>query len=444
MEKNRSPVRTPSARNDLTDTPTPRADQRAPVAPTADANKSDTASNYASAPGPRASDIDDLCRSWNLHLTKRESELTQTLTAVATHDSAHDELRDAQAVLDGAPAEIREQRPRRVKRICVFLPSNNLLYSYVLFGLVPSLYADEVLIRPSGRVKDTVLDLDGILRDLPGSRAAIADQTQRQFLATASEADMVLFSGRYDNMLRIRKALPDSVPLLHFGSGPNPIVVGPDADTGRAAEAVVRARMYNGGQDCLSPDLVIASHEVIDDLSERIARSLRSIERSDTTARGMTNPPLYYGDAFTAASDFLFRHRTSIVGGGRIDVTAQWIEPTLVRLPALAGAHPPELFSPIVCLAPYKEVGQVRDWLDSESERERGMYVSVFGEPALNAPVIGTSVNCGPRTAFDVEDGNRPFGGFGPQASALALGDRIIGRPLLASAELAPTREGGR
>ncbi len=115
----------------------------------------------------------------------------------------------------------------------------------------------------------------------------------------------------------------------------------------------------------------------------------------------------------------------------------QWIEPTLVGIPALSGFHPPELLSPIVCATPYDDPGEIRRWLCSEPELARGMYVSVYGEPALPEPRIGTTVNCEPANPFDVEDGNRPFGGYGPQAGSCLSDGNLVGRPLLLSGELA-------
>ena len=50
--------------------------------------------------------------------------------------------------------------------------------------------------------------------------------------------------------------------------------------------------------------------------------------------------------------------------------------------------------------------------------------------------VVGTSVIVPNAVTFDVEDGNRPFGGYGVQASSVRHGDDLTARPVLLSKEV--------
>src|SRR3954462_13660942 len=73
-------------------------------------------------------------------LLRHREELIAVLCEAATHRAAGDELPRAVRALAGAAAEVARWRPARQSRLVVFMPSNNVLYSYVLFGLIPLLY----------------------------------------------------------------------------------------------------------------------------------------------------------------------------------------------------------------------------------------------------------------------------------------------------------------
>jgi succinate-semialdehyde dehydrogenase/glutarate-semialdehyde dehydrogenase len=385
-----------------------------------------------------------LCETWADWLAERSEVLLDLLTLMATRDSAVAELDSAVTTLRGGWQEAARLAGDDGGRVCTFLPSNNVLYSYVLYGLMPGLWSDEVLVRPSARTRDVVLPLHDLLKDMPHNPVTLADVSQRKFVESCCKARMVVFTGRYENLQSIRELIPAEIPVLGFGSGPNPIVAGPYANVADVVRATVESRLYNGGQDCLCPDLLIAHTSLYRKILEELTAAFHTVPRASRRQAGLTVPPLFYSDAFEAAAAFVEIHGDKVTSGGKIDKHSNWLEPTVLEFPCLSEAHPPELFSPVLCLAAYTDPSEVRSWLESETETERGMYVSVYGEPGLPDAVLGTSVNCGPHSAFDVEDGNRPFGGYGRRASARWQGGEVVARPLLLSREARrhPARDG--
>ncbi|MEV0184653.1 aldehyde dehydrogenase family protein [Streptomyces sp. NPDC050625] len=375
-------------------------------------------------------------------LLRHRDELHDVLTRVATAQAASDELFRSLRALSGAPWEVLRNAPRRLGRLATFLPSNNLLYSYVLFGVIPSLYTDEVRIRPSARVAPAAMAVHEILgphlRGPDGGRIVMEPVSQRRFLADCARSDAVVFTGQPDNGRAVAAELPGDALLLTFGSGPNPLVVGPEADPDAVCRTVLAARLYNSGQDCLCTDIVFVHRSLVREVVPRLAGALASIrvgERADPATRVA---PLVYPDAVQEAAAFLSAYREFTVHGGRVDLARHVVEPTLLHLPWQDAFHPPEFFSPVVLTMAYDDPRQITRWLHSAEERARGMYVSVFGEPGLTGGTrIATSVVCEERITFDVEDGNRPFGGYGPLAGSVHRHGTATGRPLLLSAEAA-------
>ncbi|WP_428964848.1 aldehyde dehydrogenase family protein [Micromonospora fluostatini] len=375
-------------------------------------------------------------------IRRNHDALLDALVQVATHSAAVDEIRRSIRALAGAQWELAQNRPAERDQLIVFLPSNNVLYSYVLFGLVPALYCREVVARPSSRVASTTAAVHRILSADPAmprpTPVTLAHASQREFLTRHRDADVAVFTGQPANADSVAASLSPQTLLLTFGSGPNPVVVGPDGDPEQVVPDLLRARLYNSGQDCLCPDVVFVHRAVAAELTERLVRSVGRLAvgpraRPDTVVSALTYP-----DVLPPLEQYLEQHARYVRSGGRVDRDRLLVEPTVLLRPWTADVQPPEFFAPVFDLVEYDHAGQIRAWLESAPQRRRGMYVSVYGETGLPDGVLGTSVVLSGVTTLDVEDGNRPFGGYGIEANSVRRGDLVSARPLLLSAELGP------
>ncbi|RCG30667.1 aldehyde dehydrogenase family protein [Sphaerisporangium album] len=375
-------------------------------------------------------------------ILRRRDDLRRILLEVATHAAAEDEIHRSVRALAGARWETIRNRPPHIGSLAVFMPSNNVLYSYVLYALIPALYTGSVTFRPSSRVEKVTEAVHRLLSEDPimpnPFPVDMAPVSQRRFLSDCRTADAMVFCGRPENARSVSRAVGPATLLLTFGSGPNPVVVGPDADLSRVVPDLLSTRLYNSGQDCLSPDVIFVHRSLAGPLTERLDAALARLaagERQDPRAEVS---PLVYRDAVQGAAAFFAASPASdVVRGGGTDIATGWVEPTLLFREWDATFHPPEFFAPVFCVMEYESLRQVGDWLDSPEERGRGMYVSLYGMPAETGRLMGTSVVLRDRTTFDAEDGNRPFGGYGADASSVHASGRSHARPLLLSAELA-------
>jgi acyl-CoA reductase-like NAD-dependent aldehyde dehydrogenase len=168
-----------------------------------------------------------------------------------------------------------------------------------------------------------------------------------------------------------------------------------------------------------------------------LATALAGLEVGDRADPATVVAPLVYPAAVSGAAEFFAQHSGHVMVGGRADVTTGVVEPSLLVFGPHAEFHPPELFAPIVAVVPYSDAGFLRDWAEQPLELRRGMYCSVFGEPAVDAARLGTAVVCRNASALDIEDGNQPFGGYGAQASSVHQHGRSTARPLLLSEQAA-------
>jgi acyl-CoA reductase-like NAD-dependent aldehyde dehydrogenase len=369
----------------------------------------------------------------------RRNEICAALARTTTWSAATKEIEDARACLLGAADECQEFRSAR-EELALFMPSNNLLYSFVMFAVVPSLYPMRVHVRPSSRNADVFSDMYEILsKELP-DHIHIQEISQRKFLRLVGPRSVVVFNGRYENAELVATSIDREALFLAFGSGPNPTIIGPTADLCAAMDDVVSARLYNSGQDCLASDIHIVHQSRLDEFLHALTTRLRTVSIGDAADPTVTVAGLSYADAFQSAAAYL-RGAANVLYGGAVDVATRLVEPSVVLHSTTRKLVPPEFFSPIFAVAPYTDASELKEWFTTPLELRRGMYAGIFGEPRLRGEIVGTTNLCHESTPMNAENGNLPFGGYGVQASSVGVGADLHGRPLLLSAEL--TREHG-
>ncbi|MGW6917514.1 aldehyde dehydrogenase family protein [Kitasatospora sp. NPDC054939] len=373
-------------------------------------------------------------------LQDRRSEVLDLLTEVSTHSAAAYEIDAAIATLRGAAAEVAHWAPPALRRSAVYMPSNVVLYSYVLYLLTPSLFVEEAAFRPSSQVRRTTVALHRLLAPVHGLPVHLEDVSQRAFTEdTAACADLVVFTGRHENAEAIRGQIGDDPMFVFLGQGANPIVLGPDADVERAVRDAVGIRLLNSGQDCLGPDALFVHEDLLTPFLDGLARSLDALKAGPRTDPGADYGPLYYDSAWEAAVQFLTRHHTRIRYGGGLDARTRTVQPTVVV--SRFGEQPPltEFFAPVFNVVSWSDPARLRTLLATAPYAEQALGASVYGtlpEPLLDVLRRRCTVTF-ESTLESVDDGNQPFGGFGRKANYTAHRGRTHIEPVLLSKAVA-------
>ncbi|MBO8192083.1 aldehyde dehydrogenase [Streptomyces oryzae] len=377
-------------------------------------------------------------------LLRSRTELLSVLTRLATYASARDELLRSLRAVAGAPWELARTGVPQLSRISVVLPQHSALYSYVRDCLVPALYCDEVVVRPTPRIRETACAVHQIIsRGLDpqlASRIRFTDAAESDFMPVCAESDAVVHTGSVEAGNRLMTGIGDAPLFLFSGPAPNPLIVGPRTEPAAACRTVLRARLYNSGQDRRCPDVLFVHRLRLNALVEQLRAELSVLT---VGARGWPDAvltALAYGEAVEGAARFLAAHTDRLVTGGGTDPERMQIEPSLLVFDEDPGFHPPALAGPLFCVVPYEDPELLREWARNPRELERGMYASVLGEPRLTGRTLGTAVVLRDGTPFDVEDGNQPCGGYGVHASGVRREGVLLGRPLLLSREAAQQR----
>ncbi|GGP79852.1 aldehyde dehydrogenase family protein [Saccharothrix coeruleofusca] len=365
--------------------------------------------------------------------------LLDVLCEISPHKAARVELASALAALDGAEDEVATHRPGGLSRLAVFMSSNVLCYSYVLHLLIPLLYTERVTFRPSAKVADTTRRLHELLAPVHRLPVEISPLSQRRFVeGPVTTADVVVFTGTYRNAEQIRAQLRPDQLMLFFGQGVNPFLVLPGADVELAVTDAIRIRMLNSGQDCFGPDVFLVADSEAERFVGLLTERLTTLRYGPYRDRDADYGPLFYDSALETATEYLHRHREHIVHGGRLDLRERHLEPTVLVRPSDLRLKLDELFSPIFNVVVHTDPEQLRSFLRTPHLNDRAMAAMVYGQDSATTELLSRRhLVCVNRTLLDVDDGNKPFGGYGVVANYAAYGGKRVAEPLLISKAVA-------
>ncbi len=393
-----------------------------------------SAANHLQTSAPETDVLRQYFQLWYDRLWAKREQILKILEEISSHHAARDELDSALEAICGAAEELHCHRPQRVKEIAVFHSSNVILYSYVLYGIIPSAIADRILIRPSFATRDQLNRIHELLSEGGSPIIQLINSSQREFCELARNATVSVFTGRYENFNFVRYRL-DNPLMLFFGTGSNPAIITAHADVPAATQSVVASRVVNSGQDCLCPDIVFVERGIADEFLQQLEKQVDQLVLGCRLDPKADINPLFYEGVAQSIDEYLQRNSQYVQRAGRVCVQSNTVEPVILYSQMSDMAEVYEFFAPVFNVVVYDCDDDVVEFLKQEDRHAMGLAIYGKREPfctglaSLYSCVIDQSL-------FDAEDGNQPFGGYGPRASSVIVNGNTIGQPLLMSREI--------
>jgi acyl-CoA reductase-like NAD-dependent aldehyde dehydrogenase len=366
----------------------------------------------------------------------RVDALTELLCEVESYETIENEIWKSMDALRNAHLEV-QWFDRRMERAAAFLPLNLPLYSLILFGVIPSAVSRCLHVRAPARLADImsrvckILDLGEVFPSVVVSTAS-----REAFVAAhASQADLVIFTGKLANAQKLKTQLKRDVLFLFSGRGINPVVIAEDADIASAVEMTARVKLFNSGQDCAAPDCIFVHASKSRELLEGLKTVLSDLRIGDYADPNVRVGPLLEAEHLVVVAKHLSDHRDAIAFGGRIDVMRGIVEPSVIFYPRFSRTNTTEFFSPVFFVTEYSLEKDLEQYFETPQYRQNAMYVSLFGssryldEQRHSIVLRETIVN-------DAERGNVEFGGYSVGASFVQYGKELRAQPILVSREV--------
>lgn len=372
-------------------------------------------------------------------IERDQEKLIDALIGYEPYATAKDEIERSLITLKGLEKEFTKiKSSKKVDAVSTFFPINLPLYSLVLFAIAPSYFAGTVHVRVSDHISAVLGELSEILNleELFPAIQLKSYERKRFSDECVKKSDVILFCGRYENALAIRKENPDAL-FIYNGSGINPAIVASDADLDIAVDKIVEMRTFNSGQDCAGTDCIFVEKSVSDAFIEKLRARIAKLKIGQYGDRSVDIGPIVRSDYIKHLVNFLDDNRKHVIQEGVIHENI--VSPFVIKKDIREHADEfTELFAPVFYILTYDKLSQVTDIL--EQHKDASMYVSLFSRQDVELSEFKRLVKIAQilrnQIVNDVEYGNLAYGGYGAKANFVAHGSEITVRPVLISREI--------
>jgi len=274
-----------------------------------------------------------------------------------------------------------------------------------------------IVLKPAEQTPLTALAFTQLLLDagVPADRLAVLPgrgATVGAALVGHPMVDMVSFTGGYATGNAVAATAGAKKTLMELG-GNGTVVVLPDADVRRAADAVVDGAFGNAGQNCLSVQRVFVARDLIDELVELIVEGTRKLVVGSKADPLTDVGPLIDEAAAVRVEgwvDDAVEAGATVHTGAKRDGTFYW--PTvLTSVPAGARLLTEEVFGPVVSIEPFDSLDTAVDEVNS---LDYGLQAGVFTRDIDAALDVAQRLRVGAVMINDTGDFRvdaMPFGG---------------------------------
>ena len=150
--------------------------------------------------------------------------------------------------------------------------------------------------------------------------------------------------------------------ILELG-GNNGIIVAADADLEMATRAIVFGAVGTAGQRCTSTRRLIVQRSIVDELCDRLLRAYESVPVGNPMQEGVLLGPLVSGAAVNAMLGAIETAKAEggkvLTGGGRLpEFGDNYVQPTIIRMPAQTPLVCEETFAPILYIMDYETLDE--------------------------------------------------------------------------------------
>ncbi len=246
--------------------------------------------------------------------------------------------------------------------------------------------------------------LSGIFNLVIGSGRDVGE-----LLLNDKRVPLVSFTGSTEIGIHVSEAVARRFgrTILELG-GNNGIVVSEKADLDMAARAILFGAVGTAGQRCTSTRRIIMHKSIGPTLTQRLADAYRQVRIGDPLQAETLMGPLVVNSSVEEMMEAVGQALADggeLVAGGhmRPDIGPNFVEPTIIKMPAQTGIVKKETFAPILYLLEYETVedairihNDVPQGLSSamftDSLREAEAFLSAAGSDCGIANInIGTS-----------------------------------------------------
>ncbi|MEP1422237.1 MAG: aldehyde dehydrogenase family protein [Erythrobacter sp.] len=220
-----------------------------------------------------------------------------------------------------------------------------------------------VIVKPSGDTPLSCFEFVSILHEagLPEDwcRATCAPRDAAEKMVIDPRVAFFSFIGSAGVGWSLRSKLAPGARCALEHGGVAPVIVDASADIDAAVPSLTKGGFYHSGQVCVSVQRVFAHSSIIDELAEKLTKSVMALKVGNATDETVECGPLIRPREVDRVSEWVEEARaggaTVLCGGQKLSDTT-YAPTLLLNPPKDATISRKEVFGPVVCLYSYDNV----------------------------------------------------------------------------------------
>ncbi|MCL4868095.1 MAG: aldehyde dehydrogenase family protein [Anaerolineae bacterium] len=260
---------------------------------------------------------------------------------------------------------------------------------------IAAVCGDPIIWKPSELAPLTAIAIQHIVNDVMADyglfgifNLVVGGPQIGRLLTQDKRLPLISFTGSIRTGRAVAQTVADRLgrTLLELG-GNNAIIVAPDADLDLATRAILFGAVGTAGQRCTSTRRLIMHSSIAANLTERLQHAYAQVQIGDPLAEGTLMGPLVTTVAVsqmeTAVAQAIQEGGELIYGGRtRPDLGPQFVEPTLIKMPAQSPIVQEETFAPILYLLEYNTLEEAINLHNGVSQ---GLSSAIFTDSMQTA-----------------------------------------------------------
>lgn len=209
-----------------------------------------------------------------------------------------------------------------------------------------------------------------------------------QLMTEDARLPLVSFTGSIPTGRKVSETVARRLgrTILELG-GNNAIIVAPDANLDLATRGILFGAVGTAGQRCTSTRRVLAHKEMAPKLTEKLVKAYKQVNIGDPLADDTLMGPLVTQGAVNNMINALEEATNDggeVLSGGRVrpDLGPQYVEPTIVKMPAQTAIVQEETFAPILYILEYETFEEA---MQLHNEVSQGLSSAIFTTNLLTA-----------------------------------------------------------